>query len=261
MRVSRIFLYDEPSVPQINLDGLANFLEDTFRVSTIKRKSIFDGMTNDTAAKLAASRIYNFRSPFEPHKPTEDEVRFEMRQAKNTGDGIVAYDGFEFQNIISQELASEETSMEDFHLVFTEKLTCTFDDSDYRYHGRALIGSNPSIISTTGILEAPAKPRQYYVDLMANYAQGMNLDAIKEKYKGTYLEEGDERLGKVIEGYAMQALFYYITGKPFCDLLDCRLNNAHWQRDLLYSQIEYGRLCPTHEQILNEWTALNNLNC
>nr|WP_320416723.1 DUF6775 family putative metallopeptidase [Candidatus Nitrosotenuis chungbukensis] len=61
--------------------------------------------------------------------------------------------------------------------------TCTFDSGDYRYHGRALIGANPSIISTTGIIEAPAKPRQYYMDLMTNYGQGLNIESIKKSTK------------------------------------------------------------------------------
>jgi hypothetical protein len=150
--------------------------------------------------------------------------------------------------------------MEDFHFAFTNKLTCTFDFNDYRYHGRALIAANPSVISATGIIEAPAKPREYYMELLANYGQGLNIDSIKKKYQGTYLEYNDLRLGKIIEGYCLQALFYYITGESFCDLLDCRLNNAHWQRDLLYSQLEFGKLCNKHSDVLKNWTALNDLN-
>jgi len=29
------------------------------------------------------------------------------------------------------------------------------------------------------------------------------------------------------------------------------LNNAHWQRDLLYSQIESRKLCDRHQEILD----------
>ncbi len=51
----------------------------------------------------------------------------------------------------------------------------------------------------------------------------------------------------------MQAIFYYQTGDPFCDKQDCRLFNAHWQKDLLHSQLEVGKLCEKHQQILNNW--------
>ncbi|MEM3089688.1 MAG: hypothetical protein QXY22_03885, partial [Candidatus Nitrosotenuis sp.] len=88
-----------------------------------------------------------------------------------------------------------------------------------------------------------------------------NVDSVKEKYRGQYLDYADERLETIVEGYCMQAIFYHITGEPFCDLLDCRLHNAHWQRDLLYSQIEFGKICSKHEDILRRWTALNDLNC
>lgn len=263
MNISKIFLYDEPSVPEINLDGLSKFLEDSFKVMVRRRKNIFHDATQKTANEIAACRIFEFRRPFEEHSPTDEEVEFETESFQDTSkiQNIVLYDGFEFQKRITSLIPPEELDSNNFHLVFTNKLTCTFDPTDNRYHGRAVIGSNPSIISTTGIIEAPAKPREYYLDLLANYSQGLNIDSIKQKYQGTYLEYHDRRLGKIVEGYSLQALFYYITGEPFCDLLDCILNNAHWQRDLLYSQIEFGKLCARHAKILENWTCMHNLNC
>jgi len=263
VRADRVFLYDEPSVPEIAIGSLVDFLQDVFHVTVTKRENIFKNAAEDTAYDLASSRVFNMRQPFQRHAPTTEEVEFEKQTFQNTSkvENIVLYDGFEFQRIVSRLIPSDEVTTEDFHLVFTNKLTCTFDSNDYRYHGRALIGANPSIISTTGIIEAPAKPREYYMELMANYGHGLNIDSIKKKYRGTYLEYHDSRLGKIIEGYCLQALFYHITGEPFCDLLDCRLNNAHWQRDLLYSQIEFGKLCGRHSEILKNWIALNDLNC
>ncbi len=252
MRVSRIFLYDEPSVPEISIDSLADFIQNTFHVTVEKRENIFKNATDDTAYDLASPRVFNMRKPFQRHAPTSEEVEFERQPFQNTSkvENIVLYDGFEFQRIVSQLIPSDETATEDFHLAFTNKLTCTYDTGDYRYHGRALIGANPSVISTTGIIEAPAKPREYYMEMMANYGQGLNIESIKKKYRGQYLEYHDPRIGKIIEGYCLQALFYYMTGESFCDLLDCRLNNAHWQRDLLYSQLEFGNLCGKHSGIL-----------
>ena len=76
------------------------------------------------------------------------------------------------------------------------------------------------------------------------------LDLIKKKYAGKYLEYHDERLPSVIEGYLLQAVFYYLTGDPFCEDQECRLFNAHWQKDLIHSQLESGNLCVKHKQIL-----------
>jgi len=160
--------------------------------------------------------------------------------------------------VLTELIPEEERKLESFHIFFTNKLTCTYDYNDYRYHGRALIGANPSIISTTGIIEAPAKPREYYLELISNYAQGINVESIKQKYKGTYLEYNDTRLSQIIEGYLLQAIFYFETGDAFCDKTECRLFNAHWQKDLMYSQLENRKLCEKHLLVLNKLNGHNN---
>ncbi|WP_177585554.1 DUF6775 family putative metallopeptidase [Candidatus Nitrosotenuis aquarius] len=259
MRFSKIYIYDELSIPELKLDSLVEFLQKTFHVPVEKRKNIFAGCGQNTAHDIAATRIFNYRQKFQRHEPTPEEIQFEMESFADSAktENIILYDGFEFHKIVSGLIPDREATLDNFHLIFTNKLTCTFDDSDFRYHGRALIGANPAIISTTGIIEAPAKSREYYMDMMANYGMGLNIDSIKEKYMGQYLEYHDPRLDKIIQGYALQAVFYYITGDPFCEFLDCRLNNAHWQRDLLYSQLEFGKLCPKHQKAVDDWLTLN----
>jgi hypothetical protein len=256
LKISKIFLYDEPAVSQIQLERLAVFLKEVFLVQVETRDSILKFSKKDTAAKIASCRIFNPRKPYEKHKPSTDEILFEEANFDDTTktENIIMYDGFEIQKVLTELIPNEETSSELFHIFFTNKLTCTYDYNDYRYHGRALIGANPSIISTTGIIEAPAKPREYYLDLISNFTQGINVESIKQKYKGTYLEYNDTRLSKIIEGYLLQAIFYFETGEAFCDKTECRLFNAHWQKDLLYSQLENGKLCETHQQVLKRLT-------
>jgi len=252
LKISKIFLYDEPAVSQIQLSRLASFLKETFQVQVETRDSILKSSKDGTATKIASSRIFNLRKPYEKHIPNVDEILFEEENFRDSAktENIVMYDGFEIQKILTELIPNNERESDFFHIFFTNKLTCTYDYNDYRYHGRALIGANPSIISTTGIIEAPAKPREYYLDLMANYTQGINVESIKEKYKGTYLEYNDARLSKIIEGYLLQAIFYFETQEAFCDKIECRLFNAHWQKDLIYSQIENGKLCKIHQQTL-----------
>lgn len=252
MQFSKIYLYDEPSIPELKLDSLSEFLENTFRVPVEKRRNIFLDKGRDIAYSIAATRVFNYRQDFQKHEPTDEEVQFELETFVDPAktENIILYDGFEFQKIVSGLILEEEATLDNFHLIFTNKLTCTFDYSDFRYHGRAIIGANPAIISTTGIIEAPAKPREYYMEMMANFGMGLNVDVIKEKYKGRYLEYHDPRLDRIIQGYALQALFYYTTGEPFCESLRCRLHNAHWQHDLLFSQLKISKLCEKHEKIL-----------
>jgi hypothetical protein len=252
LKISKIILYDEPSVPEINLDELVKFLQEIFSITVESRDNILKFASKDTAYKIAECKVFNLRKDFEKHTPTNEEILFEESNFQDTSktENIIMYDGFRLQKVLANLIPEKENTENIFHVFFTNKLTCTYDNNDYRYHGRALIGSNPSIISTTGIIEAPAKRREYYLDLMTNFTQGVNVDIIKQKYKGTYLEYNDSRLSKIIEGYLLQAIFYYETGEPFCNNADCRLFNAHWQKELLHSQLDKGKLCENHQKIL-----------
>jgi len=259
LKISKVFLYDEPSVPEIKIMELGKFIKEKFCVDVEIREQFFN-FIKDSASKiayeLAASKIFNPLAPIERRVPTSEEVISEENSMTNFTDAnnIIMYDGFEFRRIIANAIPETESQSDQFHLICTNKLTCTYDYEDYRYHGRAVICSNPAIISTTGMIEAPAKPREYYLSLFTKMTQGLNLEEIKNQFKGRYLEYHDMKLSEVIKGYAMQALFYYLTGEPFCQFNDCRLYNAHWQEDLLHSQLIVSNLCNQHQKILDEIT-------
>ena len=244
-------------MPEIGICELAEFIRDKFCVEVEIRErffTFFRNLTKKMAYDFAASKIFNPLVPFERHIPTTDEITVEGNSFNNftNTNNIVMYDGFEFQQIIASVIPKFELQSDKFHLICTNKLVCTYDYDDYRYHGRAVICSNPAIISTIGIVEAPAKPREYYLQIFESRSQGLDLDLIKNQFKGRYLEYQDLRLSEVIRGYAMQVLFYYITGQPFCESKECRLYNAHWQEELLHSQIVTNKLCDKHQKILDE---------
>lgn len=250
MDISKIFLYDEPSVSQIRIKDLAEFILEQTGIETQVRQSFlqyFD-IRKSISHQLASCRVINPYIPFEKHNPTKEEI---MSEEQAASDNIILYDGFELQNVFRNAIPDRELSSENLHIIFTTRLTCSYDFDDCRYHGRAVICSNPSIISTTGIIEAPAKPREYYLRLYEKISQGLNLDMIKNEFRGKFLEYGDERLHLVVRGYVMQAVLYYITGNAFCDSRECLLYNAHWQEDLLHSQIEIGKLCKQHQTMLD----------
>lgn len=254
MKISKIFLYNEKSVPELKIEELAKFIKKTFSVDVVIRNNVFQNKEIDIAKDLASCRVVNTKKPFEQHSPSLEEIEFEKESFLDSSKikNIIMYDGFEFQKILSNLISKDENTLDNFHIVFTNRLTCTYDYNDYRYHGRAVICSNPAIISTTGMIEAPAKPKEYYMELISNMAQGLNVDSLKKKYQGKYLEYHDKRISTVVEGYVLQALFYYLTGEAFCEDIDCRLFNPHWQKDLLRSQIEVGKLCQRHQKTLEE---------
>ena len=248
MKISKIILYNEPSVPEIDITNVEKFIENTFQIKTEIRNNIFENLNQKTVKNIASSRIFNLKKIFKKHIPSIEEILIESENKDMSNrEEMILYDGIELNKIIAESIPSEEKNQDVLNIIFTNKLTCTFDENDFRYHARAWVGSNPIIISTTGTIEAPAKPKQYYLDLMTNFSKE-EIEEIKKKYKGQFLEYGDFRMPGIIEGYVLQAIFYYETGDAFCDNKQCRLFNAHWQKDLFISQIDNKKMCKKHEE-------------
>ena len=263
MKFKKIILYDEPAVPEINVSNLVKFLKEILPVEVIVKDNFFKEFSSQQIQKISESRIFEINKAFQNHNPSQTDLELEeefcknskaMEQTKKPEDAadiseVVIYDGFEMQKIIRDSLSDFDDQI--LHVILTNRFTCTYDESDGRYHGRAVICANPAIISTTGIVEAPAKSSEFYIEAMTSKAQGLDIKSIKEKHSGKFLEYHDKRLVIVIEGYLLQVIFYLLTGESFCNYMDCRLNNAHWQRDLLYSQIQIRKLCDKHQKILD----------
>jgi hypothetical protein len=257
VEISKIILYNEPSVPEIDITNIEKFIVNTFQIKTEIRNNIFENLNQKMYENIASSRIFNLKQKFKKHIPSIEEILIESENSDMSNrEEMILYDGIELNKIIAESIPSEEKNQDVLNIIFTNKLTCTFDENDFRYHARAWVGSNPIIISTTGTIEAPAKPKQYYLDLMTNFSKE-GIGEIKKKYKGQFLEYGDFRMPCIIEGYVLQAIFYYETGDVFCDNKQCRLFNAHWQKDLFISQIDNKKMCKKHEErmikIRNRW--------
>ena len=261
MKFNKIILYKEPSISEINIGQLVEFLEENFSAEVQIRDNIFREFNSGKIKHLSSIRVKDVKNPFHRYKSSDNETEFEKKLCYDSSlmntttkvedaseiSEVFMYDGFELQKILRYLDNDSET----LHIIITNRLTCTFDENDRRYHARAVICANPAVISTTGIIEAPAKPKEYYFEAMALKTQGLGIEPAKEKYKGRFLEYNDIRLTKIIEGYVLQIIFYNITGEAFCEDVQCRLNNSHWQKDLLFSQIEISELCKKHKEILS----------
>ena len=249
MKISKIILYNEPSVSEIKIKEIERFLTDTFPVRVEIRENFIDYFKNNIVEKIEKTKVSDTKKPFQKQK-------YKSHTDTNREKETSLYDGFEVCKIIKEEIPKEENKIDILHIIITELLTCTYDDEDFKYHARTSINSNPAIISTTGIVEGPAKPRQYYLDSMACF-QPEELDEIKKKYKNEFIDYHDSRMSEIIKGLILQTIVYYETGNAFCKQKDCRLFNAHWQKDLIYSQLENRKLCKVHSDILIELKKTN----
>lgn len=153
------------------------------------------------------------------------------------------YDGLWMQRILYRLLSQkvrEELNDGSIHLIFTGRLFGTFEDR--RYHARVVLMGTPSLISTSGLVEAPAKPREYYYVRGRMIQSGMDVSELDEMYKGRFVEYDDPKISSILLSYALQVVGYEKTGEAFCDDPRCCLSNSHWQEEVLKVQYE-GVLC------------------
>jgi len=183
--------------------------------------------------RIEYARISDLKQPFE-RQPKQPEIAMPL------------YDGFVLQRIFAEMIPVESDHV---HIIFTSLLTCTFSENDWRYHGRAVVCGTPSIVSTSGIVEAPAKSKEFY---LAQFGGQLDVN-LKKKFAGRFIDYGDERMTAACTLYALQALFFFLTdGEPFCDDRNCLLFNPHWQKELI-RLLEKGRLCKDHTQMANKF--------
>jgi len=209
---------------------------------------------SDYARKIASTKIQEIRQRILPEQePLYGEIEYEKRRilGKTKAFGVL-YDGVHLMRIFCEVVSREERSLEFVHIFFTNRLFATWDDGDKRYHIRTSVYGIPSIISTTGLIEAPARPREYYLLKQQYERLGKDLTELKGRFKGSFIDYEDERLTEVMKGYVMQAVFYSLTGNPFCEDKGCRLYNAHWQEELIFAQLESQyEFCGQHTGILD----------
>jgi len=200
------------------------------------------------AESMARIRIWDMKERKFSYTPFPAEIKYELRflMGESRAVGNI-YEGIKMSEIYRNLIHEKERCMKHCHIVFTNRLFATWDENDARYHLRVSVYSIPSIISLSGIVEAPAKPRDYYIKLY----QGVSPEILKNIYRGKYIDYEDERMTEVVKGYVLQAIVFHSTEEAFCGDRNCRLFNAHWQEDMIFSQLD-GKyeICPFHKKII-----------
>jgi len=257
-RVEKVLLYDEGVAERLNIEEAAEYLREKLKTAQVEVKgnpfALWLEKTPDYARKLASIKVQDVSRKIAPEmEPLYGEISYEKRRilGKTKAFGIL-YDGFQLQRVFSELIAHEERSLEVVHIFFTNRLFATWEEGDRRYHARTSLYGIPSVISTTGLVEAPAKPREYYLLKRQYEVLRKDLLELKERLKACFIDYEDERLTEVIKGYIMQAVFYSLTGNPFCQDKGCRLYNAHWQEELIFAQLESDyEFCRQHARVLD----------
>lgn len=261
---ARIILYDDPSSPTLDITEIRDYLEHTIEVVSAEVREEFvtyhlKGSRSSLAAAMAKGKVRDVNSPGLGFPPLPAEVKFEeniMAMPEKPMAGIL-YDGFYLVRTLRELIPASEVDLSILHIVFTSRLLGTYDYANRRYHARVLVCGYPHIISTTGIVEAPAKPKRYYVLRRTYEKMGMEIppEILKEKFEGRFIDYEDERLTEVLKGYVMQAFFHSLIGEAFCRNPDCRLFDSHWQEEVLRAQLGDVEFCEEHLSILQDFKS------
>ncbi|GBC98584.1 hypothetical protein HRbin17_01098 [bacterium HR17] len=274
----RCDLYDDPFTPNFRVSEVAAYLQAKLPQACVvvhgelvreKLGAVPDaereGILQRLAVGFAKARVHDPYRPVADREPLYGEIVYERRRLNQKGEAKgVVYDGFAVQALLADLFDRAELTRWRLPIVFTNQLLATFDDSDRRYHLRTVLLGYPAIVSTTGLTEAPAKPREFY--LAREQFRAMGLDAMSPvlaaQLRDRCLLPNDERLTEVAKGYALQAVFYALFGEAFCPDKDCRLYNAHWQEEMLYAQLNGAyELCPRHTALLQRFVRQGVGNC
>ena len=271
MRASRIAISCEPQVSaEINARGLPEFVRGVFPAVRVELRQDWSFTEGDRAKALICDAEGARRAGHVAGGPVAAAGDGDNDNGGDGPDGGFAamYDGFALCDAASEAIGAGpgpiRTDPATLHVVFTGVLACTFDEGDQRYHARTLVGANPFLVSMQGIVEGPARPRGYYTERLAGLyaaamaggrARGAGGAQAKDAGKYDYVTRGDCRMPDIARGYLLQAVAYFETGEAFCQDDACRMYNAHWQSELIRTQVSSPRLCSRHRKMVDEMKA------
>jgi hypothetical protein len=258
--LTSIRLYSPEHPDGSDLDSVSEFLKGYLPSVEVRIEApILDGLPGralgDVSAKLANSRVKDPSNRNQSYEPMLGEVSFEERAARGKARvGGVVYDGRKLAEVYAA-LLTTDLGLEVAGIVFTQRLVSTYSRDDLRHHLRTVVCGFPSIVSIPGVIEGPARPRDYYVlrrELESMGAGDLRLERLKSEFRGRFIDYGDPVVNDVLKSLALQAVLFHMTLKPFCNHPDCRLFNAHWQEELVRTHVKGGGLCRRHERLLRQ---------
>lgn len=231
-------------------------VEDNFFQRITGDKEMFSKVAKFFSDSKVRDPFKEFSETIIPDFVVQKEIDFEMRrmQGKTSSVGYM-YDGYKYADIYRHLIPKEELTLNNIHIVVTPQLIGTKEPSDDRFHLRVASFSKPCVISTTGMVEAPAKPRDYYLLKQSEKALGINISSayLASEHADKILTIDDNRITEVAKGYFMQAIFHGVTGYPFCEKKGCRLYNSHWQEEMIKSQLGETQFCGEHREMIRAW--------
>ena len=233
-----IFLYSDSPPQSLVMEDVAGFLTDLglsveSRGDFLSYLSLGAEETAELESLLPKARVFDIERPVDFFEAPPVTEPFEKE----------LYDGFWVQRIFSRFFLRKhpgELTKNGFHAVITGRLLGTYGSR--RYHARVILSGFPSFVSTSGVVEGPARPGEYYFLKAEFIRSGKDLSELDEMFRENFIDYEDDRITKITSAYVLQPLLHNFSGKEFCANANCVLFNSHWQKEVL--DIQYsGVLC------------------
>ena len=253
-----IYIYNEVQNEDLDLNRVLASLENYCPFAKIEMRESFVSHFYSPELIKGLANAWNLELSGEMTQyQAENQRLYYEQQAYLHSETIspkIIYNGWQFLEPLQRQIPKSESSLVQLHIFLTSRLLVTKEEDEGRYHARTLIAGQPSIISSSGLVEAPARPVEFYFLQRAYQLMGQEIpdSEIKKRFQGKILTYNDKRLTEVIIGYILQAIAYRFWGEGFCDTPYCRLFNAHLQQEMLTAQLELPEFCPRHQTIFGQ---------
>jgi hypothetical protein len=262
-RPPTVFIYTDHSSLSLDTNVIAERMNG-LGIPTVNRGGLFQFLGNSEASRrvaglLARSRVADIGEPLDAlrqENPGETDSELRKMSGLESVRGEF-YDGLWLQRILHRALADrapEESGGAFTHMIFTGRLFGTYGER--RYHARVILAGSPALISTSGLVEAPARPGEYYFIKGGLLRSGGDLSELDRMYRGRYVEYDDPKTSSIMCSYALQAVYYELTGNEFCGNAGCCLYNSHWQEEVLRIQFQ-GNMCEKCLEVFREFARMD----
>ena len=258
-RLLAVDIYRAENANSVDLTGAKDFLRSYLPTVAVSLKpralGLMKGSRVDEFARLfALARVKDPSKHDQISQPMFGEIEYERRLIEGDAEaGGVVYDGRNLSEVFSGLVPRRDLSS--CSIVVTDRLISTFSRDDLRHHLRTAVFGFPSIVSVPGVVEAPARPREYYLlkqQLETEGAGEFAIAELKSSFKDRFLDYEDSRIPDVVSGLVLQCTMFHLTLRPFCGNKGCMLYNSHWQEELIASEVISHSLCGRHAKEIKE---------
>ena len=71
MKISKIILYNEPTVPEIQIEKIKQFIIEIFQIRVEIKDNFFESLEDKIFEKIASTQIFDLKKQFKKHIPTQ----------------------------------------------------------------------------------------------------------------------------------------------------------------------------------------------